>query len=466
MMKRNIIFEMTSGCNFRCKYCFESHNVGTVKNIDYGTIDNSLIKIISEEKVEYMVTFFGGEPLLCFDKIRYIVEKGKNIARKNNCYIMFNVVTNGSLCTGEVNEFLIKNNIYTFFSFDGNQEIQNKYRILPNRDSYEEILTNIKDNINRQKDVYTKDCGAVRITVTKDLLPKLVDTYLFLRDEIRCPKITFALVSAKPGEEYALNKESLEILEEIYFKLAEIYIAEIKNGKSVNRFFESIVRNIVCGNHKLKFCRCDDDYVAIGADGKVYPCEGFLGYSEFVYGNINEKINFKDKSGIGIENSLENIQCKKCWAKYLCAGSCYHECYMRHGDVNVKDEFMCETYKCAISTGIYIYNRLLNENLIDKFIKISFETIFDDAVPVIDFDNVYFDRGKKILFYSDSDEYCNINLDEVAVDILSLCNKRNTVRDITDRLSDLYNTNKMEMYTDISEFLSDLKRKGIIYLVN
>ena len=40
------------------------------------------------------------------------------------------------------------------------------------------------------------------------------------------------------------------------------------------------------------------------------------------------------------------------------------------------------------------------------------------------------------------------------------------MRDITDRLSDLYNTNKMEMYTDISEFLSDLKRKGIIYLVN
>lgn len=210
------------------------------------------------------------------------------------------------------------------------------------------------------------DNMAIRITVTRALITSLDNTYLYLRDIIKCHKITFALVSAADDSEYAFKRTDIEDIDKIYHKLTCIYIEEIKEGRSVNRFFESIVSNIIYGIHKTKFCDCGDKYIAIGANGNIYPCEGFIRYKEFCSGNINDD-NIKIQNSIHIESSEINNDCVKCWAKNLCAGSCYHECYMRHGDINVKDEFMCDTYRTAIKYGIFIYNELLSKSLIEQY---------------------------------------------------------------------------------------------------
>lgn len=58
--KRNIIFEMTNNCNYKCAYCFEKDlNDRASTYIDYDTINTTLNKLITEAKVEYTITFLG-----------------------------------------------------------------------------------------------------------------------------------------------------------------------------------------------------------------------------------------------------------------------------------------------------------------------------------------------------------------------------------------------------------------------
>lgn len=116
-----------------------------------------------------MITFFGGEPLLCFDKMKYIVSMSLKIARERRCYISFNVITNGSLCTKDVNEFIIANNVFTFFSFDGNEEVQNKYRLSKKGDNtFSSVIRNIQEFLKLSKKTLASDNMAIRITVTRD----------------------------------------------------------------------------------------------------------------------------------------------------------------------------------------------------------------------------------------------------------------------------------------------------------
>lgn len=282
---------------------------------------------------------------------------------------------------------------------------------------------------------------------------------------IKCHKITFALVSAADDSEYAFKRTDIEDIDKIYHKLACIYIEEIKEGRSVNRFFESIVSNIIYGIHKTKFCDCGDKYIAIGANGNIYPCEGFIGYKEFCSGNINDD-NIKIQNSIHIESSEINNDCVKCWAKNLCAGSCYHECYMRHGDINVKDEFMCDTYRAAIKYGIFIYNELLSKSLIEQYKRLVIEKIPDTSFPIIDYENVFLDIGNKMLFFTNADNYLNLQLDDLACDILTLCNGNNSMFNISASIAGLYDIEKEMAYNDINEFLITLKQNGIIYLLN
>lgn len=56
-------------CNFRCWYCYESHKAQTVMSDDIIIKTNKFISNISNKFKNIELSFFGGEPLLEFNKI-------------------------------------------------------------------------------------------------------------------------------------------------------------------------------------------------------------------------------------------------------------------------------------------------------------------------------------------------------------------------------------------------------------
>lgn len=464
--KRNIVFEMTNACNMACKYCFEAEATERhVQKMSIITAEKTIDKIITEKGEEYGITFFGGEPLLNPETISGIIEYANKKAKEVGCYIKYFIVTNGTLFTETIVNIFNDNNVFVFFSYDGCKSIHDRYRIAKDGSStYEKITDNISILAKSRKHFLGDTNLAIRMTVTRDFIPKLKETYIELVQKFPDIKIGLALVSAKENKEYAIKKSDLPLLRSAYLELADLYIKEIENGESHNRFFESIVRNLSYGYKKQYFCSCGDKYIAVASNGDLYPCEGFLGYKEFTLGNI-DNLCF-ECSSFKIESAIENSSCKKCWARGLCAGSCYHECYMLHEDVNHKDLVMCETYKLAIEMGIRVYKYLLEHSLIDNFHHIIKEKLYDNAVPVLNVDNIKWIESLKIIFVLEKDNYGLINLDDITTDILRLCNGKNTIRDIVNSLLEIYDTDVQTIYTDLNEVLQSMRESSIIYFTN
>ena len=72
---------LTHDCQFRCNYCYAGKKVD--KTMTDETIDKSIEFLFQHEgikKLEY--GFFGGEPLLEWEKLKYATQKIEKIAKE------------------------------------------------------------------------------------------------------------------------------------------------------------------------------------------------------------------------------------------------------------------------------------------------------------------------------------------------------------------------------------------------
>lgn len=76
-------------CNMKCNYCYQLKSHSLKKNMSYEIIDK-FIERFNKLKGKHNIDFFGGEPLLYVDKIKYIMDR---IDKKHS----ISISTNGSL---------------------------------------------------------------------------------------------------------------------------------------------------------------------------------------------------------------------------------------------------------------------------------------------------------------------------------------------------------------------------------
>lgn len=78
-----IIFMPTEACNFRCPYCYESHENVTMSPVLVEKIKEFIEQKIDNQDISYIsISWFGGEPTLCSEYIldvnTFVSEKIKN----------------------------------------------------------------------------------------------------------------------------------------------------------------------------------------------------------------------------------------------------------------------------------------------------------------------------------------------------------------------------------------------------
>lgn len=125
---------LTTLCNFDCTYCFET-NKEEVKHQTIEDIKNWLDDIAEKENHNDPVTvvFFGGEPMIRFDLIKYIVNYG---IEKYPGKFWWYMTTNGSLLLKNIMELIdlrnksIQNNtdFVINVSFDGFRDTGRRYK--------------------------------------------------------------------------------------------------------------------------------------------------------------------------------------------------------------------------------------------------------------------------------------------------------------------------------------------------
>ena len=139
--KLQLTINPTLHCNFRCPYCFEG-----AKPPVYMTdeVEDAIIDFIRKQKNidSLYITWFGGEPLMAFDKMLSINNKIKELG-----YIKYNadIITNGYLLKERVIDELDNLKVNSIqITIDGLEETHDKRRpLISGKGSFQQIIENI-----------------------------------------------------------------------------------------------------------------------------------------------------------------------------------------------------------------------------------------------------------------------------------------------------------------------------------
>lgn len=173
------IFVVTLRCEHSCPYCQVSRQSEDKKSYDMTreTADKALDLVFESPSPLIKIEFQGGEPLLNFELIKYIVleaiEKNKTYKKQ----IDFVIATNLALINGEILSFCKEMKIHISTSLDGPEDLHNKNRPRPGRNSYQKTIS----GINLTRDILGKDQVSALMTTTESSLNRIkeiIDEYL------------------------------------------------------------------------------------------------------------------------------------------------------------------------------------------------------------------------------------------------------------------------------------------------
>jgi len=299
-------------CNFNCFYCFESHTGGYLDDIVSQKII-SMIDRIPKSAKKISVDWYGGEPLLSFDKLRFLNDKFIEICRANGIQYCTSITTNGYLLTPLVIEYLKTIPLsHLQITLDGPAETHNVSRPLKNGDpTFDIILNNIKIAVEQGIEVM------IRVNITKlniNLISKLYDAIekQGLKNKVQIMLRSVVSSAVNPCKEHCLSENvSADKTADIYKQVAEDGWVVFPN-----------VDNMQC----MGFCHAEypNRYI-IDIQGNLYRC-GELFNPEEAIGEISNDGRLclnQDKSELFVNKTpLDFPECKNCNILPICMGGC------------------------------------------------------------------------------------------------------------------------------------------------
>jgi uncharacterized protein len=175
------LFVVSLRCDYSCKYCQVSRQTDDKLAYDMNkeTADLSMDFMFRSPSVAMKIEFQGGEPLLNFQIIRYLVEETKERNRKHGKDLQFVITTNLSLLTDEILAFCLTHDISLSTSLDGPENLHNQNRPRPGRNGYQLTV----EGIRKAQTTLGRDKVGALMTTTEASLPRvreIIDTYLSL----------------------------------------------------------------------------------------------------------------------------------------------------------------------------------------------------------------------------------------------------------------------------------------------
>lgn len=175
------LFVVTLRCDHACRYCQVSRQSADRASFDMSraTADRAIDLLFRSPNQALKVEFQGGEPLLNFDLIRYVVLSITERNRQHKRDIQFVITTTLSLISDDTLAFCREHRIVLSASLDGPEDLHNANRPRPGADSHARFVAGLE----KARDVLGPEAISALMTTTAASLqrgPGIVDEYLRL----------------------------------------------------------------------------------------------------------------------------------------------------------------------------------------------------------------------------------------------------------------------------------------------
>lgn len=314
----NLVILPTELCNFRCPYCYENH-MGETMDISLANKVIDFAKRLAADKECINVAWFGGEPLISYDIIKYISRELIEFSKKNRIKYVASMTTNGYLLTNDMVVKLRKLNVLQYqITVDGFAENHNRSRVLINGDgTWETIINNLRSISKYNNSALLQ--FIIRTNINHSNINKVNEFMSFFQREFGEDKRFKLLIRpvADWGNIDDSIRDSLLSSKEYYGAVLDTLNYKIKNvavDMAITPF------GLLC--HAWK----KNTYV-ICADGHLGKCTVLL----------NDKINYMGNvcNGVSITSNWDYfskripIKCNKCKKYPIC---CKVNCHLEGSD--------------------------------------------------------------------------------------------------------------------------------------
>lgn len=327
----------TLDCNFSCPYCFEkSHRRVYMSDKVEDDIVTFIKKHEDVKKIE--VTWFGGEPLLAFDRIMSLTKKITDLGIDYDA----GMITNGYLLSEKYIKKLESLKIKSLqITIDGLSPIHDKRRCLKDgTPTYDVIINNIK----KAKKIYPSVNINIRVNVDKTNANDFVELYRFSQtDALKGIRLTPAFVDD-------INRTNPCVFndQEKYHYMVDLLK---KHGIVFSGFYPSI---------KRECCVRNANTVVIGPMGELYKCWNDVGNRDMVYGYLdgsitNEKVLLRY---LASSDAFEDETCKECILLPICYGGCPFSRIQR--EYESKDVNLCPLQKGNLKEFLLTHYQIKN----------------------------------------------------------------------------------------------------------
>lgn len=159
------IFVVTLRCDHSCQYCQVSrqHVESNCYDMSQDTASEAINRVLESPSDSLTIEFQGGEPLLAFDTIRFIIETLIERNRSFKKTFQFVVTSTLHLLTDEMLAFFRDHHVHLSTSLDGPAWLHNRNRPHPYRNSYQRTL----EGITRAREYLGEHSVAALTTLTK-----------------------------------------------------------------------------------------------------------------------------------------------------------------------------------------------------------------------------------------------------------------------------------------------------------
>jgi len=278
------------------------------------------------------LTFYGGEPLLCKNEIRQIMD----LAKPQH----FMIQTNGLLFDKLEPEYV--NRFHTILvSLDGNEEITDYYRGLG---TFRKVVDNLRLIVQN---------GFAGELIARMTVMEQTDIYEQVKWLVENEEQAFSSVHWQLNAGFWTNDYTRRNFkrwsQDNYIpglkSLARFWVNYMETKNIVLRLYPFLgIANSLLSNEKMALLRCGSGWInySIQTDGYIVPCPAMWGMKSFYSSHVSSAHPLK------LKKTFVGAPCTKCKILNLCGGRCLYANITKRWSENAYSE-VCATVRALVS---------------------------------------------------------------------------------------------------------------------
>ena len=369
---RRIQLLMAEGCNLGCRYCYQWRN-GTNQlntlmpwNVARAAVDYLVWR--SAGRNDLQITFFGGEPLLNYPMIQRVVEYCHGVEKHTDRRFTFELITNGTLLTPDVTDYLVEHRFLLFISLDGWKEMHNYNRpAMDGSDDTHDLIVRHATYANEQYEKHSLPKIKVRANLTNRFHDReRASDYL--------ESLGFKIIGVAPIQplshgspsKAALSEEQCdEVHDQVWngqLESLEKFIARQPIDTVKRKDFLGAIQALKKQSMLGVTCGVCRNTAIVDNRGGMYPCHRYGEMQEYLIGNVFTGLDRKLVLDFYRKiNAHSTTECHDCWIRDYCGGGCAWELSDESGKIHHPTTNECRRRRQGVKRSLWLRKEVLRQ---------------------------------------------------------------------------------------------------------